>query len=113
MLNLLTTTDIVMALVLAAIFTWFINRISNAVLVKSSPNLEQILKKCYALFPEEIFQFHGETYRRGMNIRLTTTQNKVIEGEFLGLGNNNMICLMTNRFIVTHTLTGIERVELL
>lgn len=113
MLNLLTTGDIVTALVLAALFTWIINRIAEAVVVRSSPALEQILQKCYDLFPEEILQFHGETYRRGMNIRLITTQSKVFEGEFLGLGNDGMICLLTNKFIIAQSIASVERVELL
>ena len=111
MLNLLTTNDIILALVLAAIFTWIVNRIAELVIIHKAPNLEQVLKKCYDMFPEEILQFHGEIYKRGMNVRLITNQNKIFEGEFLGLGNDDMICIMTNKFIIAQALTNIEKLE--
>jgi len=111
LLNLLTTNDIILALVLAAIFTWIINRIAEFVIIRKSPDLEQVLKKCYDMFPEEILQFRGEVYRRGMNIRLTTTQNKIVEGEFLGLGDDDMICIMTNKFIIAQALVNVEKME--
>ena len=111
MLNLLTTNDIILALVLAAIFTWIINRIAEVVIIRKAPDLEQVLKKCYDMFPEEILQFRGEVYRRGMNIRLTTIQNKVLEGEFLGLGDDGMICIMTNKFIIAQSLVNVEKME--
>ena len=111
MLNLLTTNDIILALALAAIFTWIINRIAESVIIHRAPNLEQVLKKCYDMFPEEILQFRGEIYRRGMNIRLTTTQNKIVEGEFLGLGDDDMICIMTKKFIIAQALVNVEKME--
>jgi len=63
------------------------------------------------MFPEEILQFRGEVYRRGMNIRLTTTQNKIVEGEFLGLGDDDMICIMTSKFIIAQALVNVEKME--
>jgi len=111
LLSLLTTNDIIIALVLAAIFTWIINRFAEFVLIHKAPNLEQVLKKCYDMFPQEILQFRGEEYHRGMNIRLITNQNKILEGEFLGLGGDDMICLMTERFIIAQALANIERME--
>ena len=111
LLALLTITDILIALVLAAIFTWIINRIAELVIIYKAPDLQQVLNKCYDLFPEEILQFHGETYRRGMNIRLVTNQKKILEGEFLGFGNDNMICIMTTKYIIAYALTNIEKME--
>ena len=111
MLNLLTINDILIALALAAVLTWIVNRIADSIVVQKTPEFERVLKKCYDMFPEEILQFRGEIYRRGMNIRLTTNQNKVLEGEFLGLGEDNMICIMTKKFIIAQDLMNIERVE--
>jgi len=99
------------ALALAAVLTWIVNRIADSIVVQKTPEFERVLKKCYDMFPEEILQFRGEIYRRGMNIRLTTNQNKVLEGEFLGLGEDNMICIMTKKFIIAQDLMNIERVE--
>lgn len=111
MLSLLTTNDILIALALAAVLTWIVNRIAATIIVQKTPEFERVLKKCYDMFPGEILRFHGEVYRRGTNIRLTTTQNKVLEGEFLGLGEDNMICIMTKKFIIAQDLVNIERVE--
>jgi hypothetical protein len=61
----------------------------------------------------DILQFRGETYRRGMNIRLVTTQSKIIEGKFLGLNHDNMICLMTRGLIIAQALKNIEQMEIL
>jgi len=80
---------------------------------QKTPDLEQVLKNCYALFPHEILQFQGEEYRRGMSIRLITNQNKTFEGKFLGINNDNMICLMTKGFIIAQAIKNIEQMEIL
>ena len=113
MLSLLTINDIITALILAAFFTWLINRIAEFVLIRKTPDFEQVLKKCYDLFPQEILQFRGEVYCRGMSIRLITTGNKTLEGEFLGLSDNDMVCIMTRGFIIAQALRNIERIEMI
>ncbi|MCL2565247.1 MAG: hypothetical protein FWE24_05480 [Defluviitaleaceae bacterium] len=113
LLNLLTTNDILIALLLGAVLTWAVNRAAELVTVLRAPDLERILKKCYDMFPTEILHFRGEIYKRGMNIRMVTTQNKTFEGKFLGLNSDNMICLMTKGFIIAQALKNIEQMELL
>lgn len=113
MFNLLTFNDILTAFLLAAVITWLINRASSFVFISKAPDLEFILKKCYDLFPTEILQFRGKVYKRGMNIRLVTNQNKIFEGKFLGLNSDDMICLMTRGFIIAQALKNIEEMEIL
>ena len=113
MLSLLTVSDIIIALVLGALLTWAINQMAELVSAFRAPDLEQILKKCYTMFPTEILHFRGEIYKRGMNIRLVTTQNKTFEGKLLGLNSDNVICLMTKNFIIAQALNNIEQIEML
>lgn len=113
MLNLLTFDDILTAFILAAVLTWVINRVADFVLSSRTPDLESVIKKCHDMFPTEILQFRGEVYKRGMNVRLVTTQNKIFEGQFLGLNSENMICLMTKGFIIAQALKNIEEIEIL
>jgi len=120
--DLLTVEDIMLAMVLAAVFTWVANRLiefvqgSGAGALSPGYNvkdMEKVLQKCYDLFPKDILLFGGETYRRGMKVRILTSQNKIFEGKFLGLNNDNMICLMTRRFIVAHAVKNIEEIEIM
>ena len=122
MTGLLTTEDFMMAAALAAVFTWITNRfiefVQNSKGNTLSPgygirDMEKILQKCYDLFPKEILQFEGETYKRGMKVRILTNQNKIFEGKFLGLNNDNMICLMTRKFIIAHAVKNIEEIEIM
>ena len=120
MQNLLKMEDVMLAAALAAVFTWVINRFIEFMQASKSnakysdyriKDMEKILQKCYDLFPKEILQFDGEIYRRGMKVRIITSQNKIFEGKFLGLNNDNMICLMTRKFIIAHAVKNIDEIE--
>jgi len=113
MLNLLTVNDILFALCFAAFITWAITIMADFIAEKKAPDLETVIKKCYDMFPMDILQFHGEIYKRGMNIRLVTRGNKIFEGKFLGLNSDNMICLMTKGFIIAQSLKNVEEMEVL
>jgi len=120
MQNLLKMEDVMLAAALAAVFTWVINRFIEFMQASKRnakysdyriKDMEKILQKCYDLFPKEILQFDGEIYRRGMKVRIITSQNKIFEGKFLGLNNDNMICLMTRKFIIAHAVKNIDEIE--
>ena len=122
MLDLLTIEDFMLAAALAAVFTWVTNRyiefmqISRHNALSSNyriKDMEKILQRCYDLFPKEMLQFDGEIYKRGMKVRIITSQNKIFEGKFLGLNNDNMICLMTRKFIIAHAVKNIEEIEMM
>jgi len=122
MVDLLTMEDFMLAAALAAVFTWITNRYIEFIQISkrsalssgySVKDMDKILQKCYDLFPKEMLQFDGEIYRRGMKVRIITSQNKIFEGKFLGLNNDNMICLMTRKFIIAHAVKNIEEIEIL
>jgi hypothetical protein len=113
----LTATDIIWAAAIAFFITWFIQNIANAVKIlstrsvelgRSSGDLQGIIERCYFLFPEDIIHFQGKIFKRGMNVRVTTVQHKIFEGELIGLNNENMLCVLTQKYIVAQELDKIE-----
>lgn len=114
----LSIADIGYAAVLALLLTWLVGGVLRTfeLLFKpvefdySQDDPGKILKKCYSLFPKEIVDFRGKVFKRGMIVRITTSQRKVIEGELIGLNKDNMICLMTSRYVVAHDLHNIEEI---
>jgi hypothetical protein len=59
------------------------------------------------MFPKTIFDFGGKTYTRGMLIRITTHAENTIEGRFLGLNEDNIICVITKTQISAEILDSI------
>ena len=58
-------------------------------------------------------QFNGETYKRGMKLKIITLQKKSFEGEFIGCNERNMLCILTNKYIIAHEITNIQEIEIL
>ncbi len=119
--SLLTADDIFYAAIGAILITWVIRLITkvNRVvknpmsLLEQSEDIKKVVQRCYALFPQEIVQFHGETYKRGMRIKVVTMQKKIFEGEFLGCNEKNMLCILTNKYIIAHEINNIEEIQIL
>lgn len=118
----LSGSDIFYAAVAALCLTLIIrnfvrmHRIMSKAVRSAAPNkndLKMILDRCYTIFPLEMFSFHGQTFRRGMKIKITTLQNKIFEGELIGFNTKNMICIMTSKLIVAHELQNIREIVLL
>ncbi len=118
----LTATDIVYAAVAALCITLIIRNfvrihrimskaIKNAVPIKN--DLKDVLERCYNIFPLEMFSFHGQTFKRGMKVKITTLQDKIFEGELIGFNSKNMVCVMTSKLIIAHELQNIREIVLL
>ena len=71
-------------------------------------DIGKILQRCYRLFPTDIIQFNGTTFHRGMKVHVTTNQMKDFEGQLIGLSKENMICVLTNKYIIAHELNKIR-----
>jgi len=71
-------------------------------------DIGKIIQRCYRLFPNDIIQFNGATFRRGMKVHVTTNQMKNFEGQLIGLSKENMICILTNKYIIAHELNKIR-----
>jgi hypothetical protein len=77
------------------------------ILNSTSTNAE-IIQKCYSIYPTDTFDFQGQTFTRGMYVRLVTLQNKSFEGEFIGISKDNMLCIATQDVVVAHQISNIR-----
>ena len=119
--SVLTSEDILYAALGAVLITLVIKIIMklNKIiknpmsLLDKSEDLRQVIQRCYKLFPMEIVQFNGETYKRGMKLKIITMQKKIFEGEFIGCNEKNMLCILTSRYIIAHEMTNIQKIEIL
>ena len=73
--------------------------------------LDAFLNKCYMLFPIDSFRWEGITFRRGNTLRIITSNNTAIEGRFIGINSDDMVCLMTNHSVVAQEIHTIEDVQ--
>ncbi|MDO4531344.1 MAG: hypothetical protein Q4C06_05125 [Bacillota bacterium] len=70
----------------------------------------QAIDRCKELFPIDVLSFQGREFRRGMQLRITTIQNNVIVGEFIGLNQVNLVCIKMGNQIIAHQLEKIAEV---
>ena len=76
-------------------------------------DIGKILRRCYRLFPDDIIQFHGATFRRGMKVHVTTNRMKDFEGQLIGMSKEKMICILTNKYIIAHELNKVQEMHVL
>ena len=66
-----------------------------------------VMERCTKLFPIETIDFKGRIFKKGMNVRITTKQKKVFQGEFVGKNDMNVICILTGEHIIAHEIEKI------
>lgn len=71
-------------------------------------DLDEMKKKCETLFPIETVYFGGMVFNKGMNVKITTLQKKIIEGVLIGKNNSNVLCIITPNRIIAHDMDKIE-----
>lgn len=119
--SVLTLDDILYAALGAVLITWVIKVIIKLNKIMKNPmsvldqseDLRKVIQRCYKLFPMEIVQFNGETYKRGMKLKIITMQKKIFEGEFIGCNEKNMMCILTSRYIIAHEINNIQKIEII
>lgn len=74
-------------------------------------NMAEIGEKCRELFPIDRLYFQGSEFRRGMRVKMTTVQHKIIEGEFIGVNDKDLICIRTATQIIIHQKEKIEQLH--
>lgn len=122
-LNFSITVEEVLYVAIASFFvTWFIITIRKIkfIMTKVDPqiasqkkDIQLILERCYTLFPTDNINFQGNIIKRGMKIKVTTLQNKVFEGEFIGTNSKNMVCIITNKLVIAYEINNIEKISLI
>lgn len=72
--------------------------------------MQAALKRCREMFPIETISFRGTEFQSGMRVRITTTQEKIIEGELIGMNQIHMICIRSGNQIIAHQLEKIQEI---
>lgn len=116
----LSFVDVLYAAITALVITSLIlrfKRIKQIITSKEELSMEykgidiaSVMNKCKSMFPIETVYFHGRTYTRGMIVRITTRQKKVIEGELVGCNKLNILCILTKQHVIAHELDRIEEI---
>ena len=118
----LTPMDIMLAALLALVFFWLFTsfgRLLKVVVTRSTElgyrpgDVEMVLQRCYSMFPNEILNFNGVVFQRGMNVRAVTNRDMVIEGRFVGTNKDNVVCFLTSSSVIAHELGNIEEMQAL
>lgn len=73
--------------------------------------LEAVMENCYRLFPIDSLNWDGITFRRGNILRIITSNSTQIEGKFIGLNNEDMVCLLTNHSVVAQEINTITEIH--
>ncbi|MCL2171727.1 MAG: hypothetical protein FWB71_06180 [Defluviitaleaceae bacterium] len=117
----LSLGDIFLALILAYIIRTIIRLVGwiffpanmQSRMLSSDEYRHLVVQRCFELFPIKDFQFKGETYQRGMKIRVITNTDVHFEGTFLGLNNENLICVLTDENLAADATDNIKQILLL
>jgi len=67
-----------------------------------------VIKKCISMFPVETIYFRGKVFTKGMMVRITTLQKRIIEGELIGKNDMDILCIIAGQHIIAHELEKIE-----
>jgi len=86
--------------------------VTRASIIPFNPDqIDHVLENCYRTFPIESLDFNGATFRRGVEVRITTNRNITIEGQFIGANQSEMLCLMTNETIIAQEIGAILEMQ--
>jgi len=108
--------DIVFAALLALVITWLIgagSKVMRVVITRSTElgfnpvDIDLVLQRCYGMFPIPSVSFNGAIFHRGMSVRAVTSKERVIEGRFVGINKDNMLCILTPSSVIAQELDSI------
>lgn len=109
-------SNVICAGLLALVITFVITsymRLSR--ILKTAPiitaklmEVREVIERCHAMFPIESVVYHGVTFERGMDVKITLSDKKSFIGQFVGVNDRNMVCVITPKSIVTQDLRLIK-----
>ena len=67
-----------------------------------------VIRQCRSMFPLSTVNFRGKVFTMGMKVRITTLQQKIIEGEIIGKNDKDILCIITGEHIIAHEMNKIE-----
>jgi len=115
----LSLGDVLLAVIVAVVGVWVYRNIYAFIRGFFATHEEyrqvmfiQMIRKYQAMFPKTTLSFGGETFTRGMLIRVVTknqqTQSEeTFEGRFIGMDDNKTICVVTRSNVVADILDNI------
>lgn len=112
----LSAFDYIYAALLAFAITYMIRKISGLRKVMKEDELKlnmsnvdkrSVMERCTKMFPIDSVSFGGQIFTKGMKVRITTMQQKVFQGEFIGKNDLGIICILTNEHVIAHELKKI------
>ena len=114
----LTVVDYVCAAVTAFVATQLILLVSKIFKIFKAADAIQgeitqadmiaVIKKCVEMFPESTINFRGKVFKKGMRVRITTFQKRIIEGEIIGKNELDILCIIAGKDIIAHEIDKIE-----
>lgn len=112
-------TDVLFAAFFSFFLTWIITSfLKFRRFLKSVPTikagimeLREVMERCKNLFPIDNMEFRGNTFTRGMAVRITLFNKKSYKGSFVGLNSQNIVCIITPKSIITQDIKYIENLE--
>ena len=113
--------DILFAAILTLILIWFVKGVSRVIkvvftqsidVIYSPGDTEMVLQRCRSLFPIEVLRFKGAIFRYGMRVKVIFAGKDVIEGKFIGVNEEDILCFMTGRYVVTRKLDSVEEIRI-
>jgi len=118
--DLLSLGDVLFAVVLATgmmllfrLFRIFIHRLfarrmQARMRLLAPEDFARLLAHCRSIFPVESVTFQGETFTRGMKVRVTFGGRKAFEGEFIGLNADDIICIVARDGVATDKFNTVK-----
>lgn len=114
----LSYLDVIYAALMALVITQIILSFSKMRKTMARERLKQslgseferlaVIKHCKNLFPVSTVNFRGKVFTAGMRVRITTLQKRIIEGEFIGKNDSDVLCVITGQHIIAHEINKIE-----
>ena len=113
----LTYVDVIYAALMAFVITQVILSFRRLrISVKFRPDAGQvneaerraIINECRHMFPVKTVNFRGKLFTTGMLVRITTLQQRIIEGEIIGKNDKDVLCVITGEHIIAHEMNKIE-----
>ena len=112
----LSAFDYIYAALLAFALSYMIRRIASfrkamkedeLKLNMNNADKRSVMERCTKMFHIERVSFGGKVFTKGMKVRITTMQQKVFQGEFIGKNDLGIICILTNEHVIAHELKKI------
>ncbi len=107
---------IFLSAVISLIVTWFVMCfLKLRKMIKTLPSVtarlfevREGIERCHKLFPIEVIEYKGVTFKRGMAVKITLSNKKTFTGSFIGVNTQNMVCVITPKNIIAQELKAIE-----